>query len=62
MINNHAIANMIRKGKTHQINSAIETGAKEGMQTMKKAIEDLVQADLITEDEALIHLPKDIDV
>jgi twitching motility protein PilT len=62
MFNNHAIANMIRKGNTHQINSVIETSQQEGMQTMKKAIEDLVRADLITEDEAMIHLPPEIDV
>ena len=61
MINNSAIANMIRKSKTHQINSAIETGFKEGMQTMKKAIAELLEADLITEEEALSYLPEDID-
>jgi twitching motility protein PilT len=61
MINNSGIANMIRTAKTHQINSAIETGFKEGMQTMKKAITDLMEADLITEEEALKHLPPEIE-
>ncbi|MBU1992947.1 MAG: type IV pilus twitching motility protein PilT [Patescibacteria group bacterium] len=58
MFVNNAIANMIRKGKTHQINSAIETGTREGMQTMKKAVMDMLQADLITEEEALSKIPK----
>lgn len=57
MFNNNAIANMIRKSKTHQIDSAIETGFKEGMQTMKKSVTDLLEADLISEEEALANLP-----
>jgi twitching motility protein PilT len=52
------IANMIRKAKTYQIDSAIETGTREGMQSMKKAITDMLQADLITEEEALMNIPK----
>lgn len=61
MMNNSAIANMIRKSKTHQINSAIETGFKEGMQTMKKAVTDLLDADLITEDTALECIPEEVE-
>lgn len=61
MMNNSGIANMIRKAKTHQINSAIETGFKEGMQTMKKAVIDLLEADLITEETAEECLPDEVD-
>ena len=61
MFTNNGIANMIRKSKTHQINSAIETGFKEGMQTMKKSITDLVQADLISEEEALANIPPEFE-
>ncbi len=61
MFNNNAIANMIRKSKTHQIDSAIETGFKEGMQTMKKSITDLLEADLISEEEATNNLPLEFD-
>jgi twitching motility protein PilT len=61
MFNNNAIANMIRKSKTHQINSAIETGFKEGMQTMKKSVTDLLEADLISEEEALLHIPPEFE-
>jgi len=61
MINNSAIANMIRKAKTHQINSAIETGFKEGMQTMKKSVTDLLEADLISEETAYEAIPEEME-
>ena len=61
MIRNDAISNMIRKAKTHQINSAIETGFKEGMQTMKKSVTDLLEADLITEEVALDCIPPEFE-
>lgn len=61
MFVNNAIANMIRKSTIHQINSVIETSTKEGMQTMKKAITDLYQAGLISEESALENIPKEID-
>lgn len=62
MLVNNAIANMIRKEKTHQINSAIETGLRDGMQTMKKAVMDLLQADLITEEDALLSIPAEFEI
>jgi twitching motility protein PilT len=60
MINNNAVANMIRKNKTHQLNSAIETGFKEGMQTMKKSITELLEAGIISEEVALENIPEEI--
>ncbi|HLG25392.1 MAG TPA: type IV pilus twitching motility protein PilT [Candidatus Gracilibacteria bacterium] len=61
MINNSGIANMIRKAKTHQINSAIETGFKEGMQTMKKAVTDMLDADIISEEAAMQCIPQEFE-
>ena len=61
MFVNNAIANMIRKGTTHQVNSVIETSTKEGMQTMKKAVTDLFQANLISEEKALENIPKEFE-
>ncbi len=61
LFGNHAIANMIRKGNTHQIDSVLETSTHEGMQTMKKSLEDLMQADLVDEEEALAFMPKELD-
>ncbi|MBN1494462.1 type IV pilus twitching motility protein PilT [Candidatus Peregrinibacteria bacterium] len=62
MFVNHAIANMIRKSTTHQINSVIETSTQEGMQTMKKSLTDLIESDLVDEDEAMALMPPEIDV
>ncbi len=61
MFSNNAIANMIRKATTHQINSVIETSTKEGMQTMKKSLIELVQAGIITEEKAMENMPKEFD-
>jgi twitching motility protein PilT len=60
MINNSAVANMIRKNKTHQLNSAIETGFKEGMQTMKKSITELLEGGIIDEETAQNAMPEEI--
>jgi twitching motility protein PilT len=46
-----AIRNLIREGKTHQIASLIETGARFGMQTMESSLEQLVNQGLISPDE-----------
>lgn len=62
MFVNNAIANMIRKEKTFQIQSSIETGMHEGMQTMKKAVNDLLAADLITEEDAALNIPPEFEI
>jgi twitching motility protein PilT len=48
-----AISALIREGKTHQIYSAIQTGANYGMCTMEKSLAELYQAGLVTEEDAL---------
>lgn len=48
MINNSAIANLIRSDKISQIYSSIETGHKDGMITMNKAIEKLENQEIIS--------------
>jgi len=47
-----ALANLIREGKTYQIPSIIQTGRREGMQTMDQAIIDLLKQGRITTEEA----------
>ncbi len=42
------VRNLIREGKTHQIYSLIQTGAKEGMQTMDASLAGLVREHRIT--------------
>jgi twitching motility protein PilT len=61
MLNNNAVANMIRKNKTHQLNSAIETGFKEGMQTMKRSVTELLEAGIIDEETALENIPEEME-
>jgi twitching motility protein PilT len=53
MVVTPAIGAIIREGKTHQIYSAIQTGAREGMRTMEQALVDLYQEGLISLEDAL---------
>lgn len=46
-----AISNLIREGKTSQIYSAIQTGRKEGMQTLEAALADLYKQGLVRIDD-----------
>jgi twitching motility protein PilT len=48
-----AVRNLIREGKTHQIYSAIQTGAVHGMQTMDASLSELVKKGKITRELAL---------
>ena len=48
-----AIRNLIREGKTHQIYSAMQAGAKHGMSTMDQHLAELVKKGQITYDAAL---------
>jgi twitching motility protein PilT len=52
MLNNDAIANLIRKGKEFQIPTAIATGRHQGMQLMDQELARLVREDIIEPDEA----------
>lgn len=53
LVNNPASANLIREGKTAQLYSLMQTGGQYGMQTLERALADLVQQDVVTEDEAM---------
>ena len=48
-----AVRNLIREGKTHQLLSVIQTGAKSGMQSMDGSLRDLMRSGIISEEEAL---------
>lgn len=47
MINTPGISNIIREGKTDQIDNSIQAGSKFGMQSMDSAIKNLLNQDLI---------------
>lgn len=47
-----AVRNIIREGKTHQLDAVIQTGAEFGMQSMDKQLVALIHAGTISYDEA----------
>ncbi len=56
--NNKAISNLIREGKIHQIPSAIQTGAKQGMVLFEKSLDELLKKGLILRADAMAFLGK----
>ena len=62
LVNNTAIANLIREGKTHQVYSVLETSTRDGMITMDRSVKELYNGGQISEDEALALMknPKDL--
>ena len=53
MVANAAVRALIREGKTFQLDTAIQTGAEQGMQTMDRTLAKLVQSGTITYESAL---------
>lgn len=58
LINTHAIANLIREGKTFQIPSSMQTGKAQGMITFENAIYDLLKSGAISKADAMSFLGK----
>lgn len=52
LINNNAVANLIREKRTHELQTVIETGAEEGMIDMNRSLAELVRAGEITVESA----------
>lgn len=52
LINNSAVANLIRERRTHEINTVIETGSQLGMIDMNRSLAELVRAGEITIENA----------
>ena len=52
MVANSAVRSLIREGKTYQLDTVIQTGAEQGMQTMDRTLVKMVQTGLITYDNA----------
>ncbi|MDX2108421.1 MAG: type IV pilus twitching motility protein PilT [Candidatus Melainabacteria bacterium] len=53
LINTPAVANLIREAKTEQLYSAMQMGAKQGMQTLEQSLARLVKQGIISEEEAM---------
>ncbi|WP_066292834.1 type IV pilus twitching motility protein PilT [Bacillus sp. FJAT-29937] len=52
LINNSAVANLIRNEKIHQIISIMQTSRAQGMHTLEASIKDLIQSGIISKDAA----------
>jgi twitching motility protein PilT len=63
LINNNAVSNLIRKKRTHEISSVIETSSELGMIDMNRSLADLVHRGEITIENAYQHShnPKNLE-
>jgi twitching motility protein PilT len=63
LINNNAVANLIREKRSHEVPTVIETGTEEGMIDMNRSLADLVRAGEITVETAYTHSlnPKNLE-
>ena len=55
LISNTAVRNLIREGRTHEIQTVIETSLEKGMISMNRSLIDLVQRGEITTENAFAH-------
>jgi len=55
MIANTAVRNLIREGKTHQIDMVIETSSDQGMISLNRSLVNLVEQGLISEENAELN-------
>jgi len=55
LINNNAIANLIRDKRTHEINTVIETGSGEGMIDLNRSLASLVQSGEVSVENAYLY-------
>ena len=53
MIANSAVRNCLKEGKTENLNTVIQVGLKDGMQTLNQALAALVVDNKVTKDEAI---------
>ncbi len=55
LVNNNAVANLIREGRIHEIYSVIETGLEHGMIDMNRSLAQLVQKGEISVENAFLY-------
>ncbi|MCM3669904.1 type IV pilus twitching motility protein PilT [Mesobacillus maritimus] len=61
MMNNAAIANLIRNDKIHQIETVIQTSRAAGMMTLDTSIKELMQSGVITKEAAQPFLKESVN-
>jgi twitching motility protein PilT len=64
LVANVAVRSMIKEGKTDQIRSILQTGLREGSQTLERSLSQLLRVGMITERDARAHslYPSEIHV
>ena len=55
LINNNAIANLIREKRTHELNIVIETSLEQGMVDLNRSLIELIKMGQITIDNAILY-------
>ena len=55
LINNSAVANLIRESRTHEISAVVQTSSQEGMIDMDRSLAELVRKGEITVENAYAH-------
>jgi twitching motility protein PilT len=58
LVVNPAVSNLIREGKTHQIQTMMQVGRGVGMVTLEDAFKSLVDRNLVTAEEVKLHMPE----
>lgn len=55
LINNNAVANLIRESRTHEVQTLIETGLEQGMIDMNRSLAQMVKDGIITVENAFAY-------
>jgi twitching motility protein PilT len=63
LVANSAIRNLIKENKTHQLRNSLLTGQQEGMMTFEQSLSALLQAGLVTYQDAVTRslYPRELD-
>jgi twitching motility protein PilT len=63
LVANSAVRNLVKEGKTHQLRNQLVTGQKDGMVTLEQSLSVLVQAGVVTYEDAVSRslYPKDVE-
>jgi twitching motility protein PilT len=56
LFNNAAVANLIREGRTYELDTVVETGADEGMIDLDRYLAQMVRSGIITRDTAFSYV------
>ena len=55
LINNNAVANLIREARTHELSAVIQTSSQEGMIDIDRSLAELVRRGEVAAEEAILH-------